>query len=185
MSEPRFYAEKLQHAIHLILFRRGKLPGAKEWELKTKLGRNYRDVIAQLNQLLGELDLEIRRIEEEPSEFDTTSTLDRPDARYVVTLKGSLKPKEARMTGWRIDNLAGLAMALSYVVSKQGKASRQDVEKLLATKFGRWKSLTLMEACIRTGYLREDEPDVLAIGWRTKAEVDLRELMTLLAQARA
>ena len=35
-----FYSDKLKRAMHLLLFRRGKMPGAKEWELKEKVGKN-------------------------------------------------------------------------------------------------------------------------------------------------
>ena len=47
-----FYSDKLKRAVHLLLFRRGKIPGAKDWELKEKLGKNYEQVLEQLNQLL-------------------------------------------------------------------------------------------------------------------------------------
>lgn len=69
-----FYADKLKHAIHLLMFRRGKMPGAREWELKEKLGRNYEQVLAQLNELLSELDLEIKKVSEPRSEEATGSS---------------------------------------------------------------------------------------------------------------
>ena len=62
-EEARFYSDKLKHATHLLLFKRGKMPGAKEWELKSRLGRNYKEIIKQLDVLLEELDLEVKRIE--------------------------------------------------------------------------------------------------------------------------
>ena len=43
-----FYADKLKRAVHLLLFRRGRLPGAREWELKEKLGKNYEQVLAEV-----------------------------------------------------------------------------------------------------------------------------------------
>lgn len=59
-----FYSDKLKRAVHLLLFRRGKMPGARDWELKEKVGKNYEQVLEQLNQLLGELDLEIKKVKE-------------------------------------------------------------------------------------------------------------------------
>jgi hypothetical protein len=56
------------------------------------------------------------------------------------------------------------------------------VEKLIADKVGRWKTLTLMDAFVRNGYLKEDETGSLSLGWRTTSEVKLRDLMTLLAE---
>jgi len=185
-DEKRFYSDKLKHAIHLLLFKRGKMPGAKEWELKASLGKNYREVVKQLDALLADFDLEVKRVE--PDRSDAGQLAKGPpaenpdDARYLVTLRGTLSPKEARLSGWRIDNLAALTIAIAYVVTKQGKAPREEVEKLLAQKVGRWKTLTLLDAFVRNGYLKEDETGSLSLGWRTKSEVNLRDLMTLLAE---
>ena len=181
-----FYSDKLKRAIHLLLFRRGKMPGAKEWELKEKVGKNYKQVLDQLNQILCDLDLEIKKITE-PTTGDMageTRTLEADETRYYVTLKGTLGLKEAKMIGWRIDNLAALGGAIAYLVAKQGKAPREDVEKVLAHKFGRWKAATLVDIFLRTGYLEEDDAGVMSLGWRTKSEVDLRALMTKMAETK-
>jgi len=183
----RFYADKLKQAAHLLLFKRGKMPGAKDWELKMKLGRNYEEVVNQLNLLLGDLDLEVRKIIEESVSAPVvppSTGRGETEARFLVGLKGSLTLREARMCGWRIDNLSALSVAISYLISKQGKASRKDVEKLLAYKFGRWRTMTLVDVFIRSGYLNEDETGLLSLGWRTRAEVDLKSLMTLVLEAR-
>jgi len=188
-DETRFYSDKLKHAIHLLLFKRGKMPGAKEWEVKALLGRNYKEIIKQLDTLLAELDLEIKRVEPEQPQAKQLATSTpgelEDDARYLVTLRGTLTPKEARLSGWRIDNLAALTIAIAYVVTKQGKAPREEVEKLLAEKVGRWKTLSLLDAFVRNGYLKEDEAGSLSLGWRTSSEVNLRDLMTLLAETGA
>lgn len=185
-DEKRFYSDKIKHAIHLLLFKRGKMPGAKEWELKASIGKNYKQVLKQVDALLAELDLEVKRVEPDQSksrQLREASLQENPeDARYLVTLRGTLTPKEARLSGWRIDNLAALTVAIAYVVTKQGKAPREEVEKLIAEKAGRWKTLTLLDAFVRNGYLKEDESGSLSLGWRTASEVNLRDLMTLLAE---
>lgn len=181
-----FYSDKLKRAVHLLLFRRGKMPGAREWELKEKVGRNYEQVLEQLNQLLSELDLEVKKVSE-PRTGEITAEGGPPgleEARYLVTLKGTMGLKEAKMIGWRIDNLAALSACVAYLVSKQGKAPREDLEKLLAHKFGRWKGTTLVDIFIRSGYLEEDDAGTTSLGWRTRSEVDLRALMTKMAEAR-
>jgi len=182
-----FYSDKLKRAIHLLVFRRGKMPGAKEWELKEKVGKNYVQVLDQLNTMLSELDLEIKKVtapssgqmsqEEDPVQMD--------EPRYYVTLKGSLGLKEAKMIGWRIDNLAALSGAIAYVVAKQGKAPREDVEKVVAQKYGRWKAQTLVDVFLRAGYLEEDDAGVMSLGWRTKSEVNLPALMTKMTEGKA
>lgn len=181
-----FYSDKLKRATHLLIFKRGKLPGAREWELKEKIGKNFEQVLEQLNQLLAELDLEIKKVTE-PSQGETLPTGEThtsEEARYFITLKGTLGLKEAKLIGWRIDNLAGLGAALAYLVSKQGKAPRPEIEKLLAIKFGHWKALTLVDIFLRSGYLEEDDAGVMALGWRTRSEVDLRTLMTKMAEVK-
>jgi hypothetical protein len=181
-----FYSDKLKRAIHLLLFRRGKMPGAKEWELKEKLGKNFEQVIEQLNQLLSELDLEIKKVKESSSMETTQEREIHPGdmTRYYITLKGSLGLKEAKMIGWRIDNLAALAASIAYLLSKQGKAPRDDLERLLSNKFGKWKAVTLVDVFLRTGYLEEDDAGVTSIGWRTQSEVDLKTLMTKMAEVK-
>jgi len=181
-----FYSDKLKRAVHLLLFRRGKMPGAREWEFKEKVGKNYEQVLAQLNQLLSDLDLEVKKVNEPRSE-EVTAEGEHPtaeEARYFVTLKGTLGSKEAKLIGWRIDNLAALSASIAYLVSKQGKAPREELEKLLAQKFGRWKALTLVDTFLRTGYVEEDDAGTMSLGWRTRSEVDLRALMTKMAEAK-
>jgi len=182
-----FYADKLKRAVHLLVFRRGKLPGAKEWELKEKVGKNYQQVMEQLNTILSELDLEIKKVSEPPSGQITESeeTVQMNEPRYYVTLKGSLGVKEAKMIGWRIDNLAALTGAIAYLVAKQGKAPREDVERVVAEKYGRWKAATLVDIFLRAGYLEEDDAGVTSLGWRTKTEVNLPALMTKMTEGRA
>jgi len=181
-----FYSDKLKRAIHLLVFRRGKMPGAREWELKEKVGKNYEQVLEQLNQMLSELDLEVKKVTE-PSTGQMTedgTPVPMDEARYYVALKGSLGLKEAKMIGWRIDNLAALSGAISYLVAKQGKAPRDDVEKVIAQKYGRWKAATLVDVFLRTGYLDEDDAGVMALGWRTKSEVNLPALMTKMTEGK-
>ena len=179
-----FYSDKLKRAMHLLLFRRGKMPGAKEWELKEKVGKNFEQVLEQLNQLLSELDLEIRKVKERTPAYATQDGIPADESRYYITLKGTLGVKEAKMIGWRIDNLAALAATVALLMSKQGKAPREDLEKLLANKFGRWKSVTLVDIFLRTGYLEEDDAGVISLGWRTQSEIDLKALMTRMAEVK-
>jgi len=182
-----FYSDKLKRAVHLLVFRRGRMPGAKEWELKEKVGKNYVQVLDQLNTMLSELDLEIKKVTEpssgQMSQEEGPVQMDEP--RYYVTLKGSLGLKEAKMIGWRIDNLAALSGAIAYVVAKQGKAPREDVEKVVAQKYGRWKAQTLVDVFLRAGYLEEDDAGVMSLGWRTKSEVNLPALMTKMTEGKA
>ncbi|MEM2988485.1 MAG: hypothetical protein QXU06_01030 [Candidatus Bathyarchaeia archaeon] len=164
----RFYGDRLKRAAHLLLFKRGKLPGAKAWELKSRVGEDYREVLGQLNEILDAIDLEVKEIEDGGE-----------GSRFLAVLKGTIKPVEARMMGWRIDKLAGLPITIAYIISKQGKAPRKEIEELLSEKLGRWKTMTLLDIYERSGYIAEKD-GLLSLGWRAKAEVDLKRLMTSL-----
>jgi hypothetical protein len=177
LTEPT-YPEKLKRAARLLLFKRGRKPGMKEWELKAALGKRYLEVLKDLNELLKELDLEVYGFEE----VEESSKLEGVEGgrRFLVRLKGTMPIKEAKLLGWRIDNLAALAFTLGMLVSRQGKAERVEVERALGEKLGRWRSMTLVDSMMRNGYIAEEEDGMLCLGWRTKAEVDLKALMTSL-----
>jgi hypothetical protein len=107
--------------------------------------------------------------------------LDR--ARFYVTLRGDLAPKEPKMIGWRIDDLAGLAVTIAYIISKKGQATRKDVEKLLAEKLPEWKVGFNVDRYVRYGYLQQDDKEQLYLDWRTRAEVDENALIDMLLRS--
>jgi len=164
--------EKVARAAQLLLFRRHMQPGVKAWELKRDLGRNYLEVIKVLDGELGKLGLTVKKVGEgeEGSESD----------RYFVTMRGHPSVSEARTFGWRIDDMAILTVALSYILSKRGKAPLKEVERVLEEKFPRWRVEQDIDRFIRRGYLEEDDEGVLYVGWRTRAEVDQKALLGLL-----
>ncbi len=61
---------------------------------------------------------------------------------------------------------------------------RKELEGLIGHKAGRWRSLTLMDTFLRTGYLDEDDEGLVKLGWRTRAELDLQSLMLLIAESK-
>jgi hypothetical protein len=87
------------------------------------------------------------------------------------------------MIGWRIDDLAGLAITISYIISKKGQVPRKDVEDLLGEKIPGWKVGINIDRYIRYGYLSQDDNQQLYLDWRTRAEVDQRALIDMLLNA--
>ena len=85
--------------------------------------------------------------------------------------------------GWRIDDLAGLAITISYITSKKGQTARKDVEKMLGEKMPNWKIGLNLDRYIRYGYLMQDEKGQLFLDWRTRAEVDQKALIDMLLSA--
>jgi hypothetical protein len=178
------YASKMKRATHMLFYRRHQKPGVKGWELQKALGADYPKVLEVLDDYLKSLDLQVKTVFEEektPVGKPTLEELNR--ARFYVTLRGELTPKESKMIGWRIDDLAGLAVAISYIISKKGQAPRKDVEELLSEKLPGWKVGINIDRYIRYGYLQDDENDQLYLDWRTRAEVDEKALINLLLNA--
>jgi hypothetical protein len=175
-----FYASKLKRATHMLFYKRHAKPGVKGWELRKVLGSDYPKVLKLLDDYLKALDLQVKTVFELEKQIEkpTPEQLDR--ARFMITLRGELTPKEAKMIGWRIDDLAGLAVAVSYVISKKGKAPRKEVEDLLRNKIPGWKVGINVDRYIRSGYLTQDDAGQLYLDWRTRAEVDQKQLIDLL-----
>ena len=177
------YAAKVKRATHMLFYRRHQKPGVKGWELHKALGSDYPKVLDVMDDFLKPLDLQVKTIYEE-EKAPEKPTLDEQDkARFYVTLRGDLQPKEAKMIGWRIDDLAGLAITISFIISKKGQASRRDVEELLGEKLAGWKVGLNLDRYIRYGYLQQDDNEQLYLDWRTRAEVDQKALIDLLLRS--
>ena len=174
------YLRKLKRATHLLFYKRHRKPGVKGWELRKRLGSDYPKVLGLLDSYLEKLDLQVKTVfeEEKPAEKPTLEQLDK--ARFFITLRGGLTPKETKMSGWRIDDIAGLAISVAYIISKKGKATRDEVERLLRDKLPGWRVDLNIDRYIRAGYLAQDEGQQLYLDWRTRAEVDEKTLVDLL-----
>jgi len=177
------YAAKLKRATHLLFFKRHVKPGVKGWELRKTLGSDYPKVLKIMDDYLRALDLEVKTIFEEGKQIEKPSLEQLDKARFYVALRGELVPKEAKMIGWRIDDFAGLAVTIAYIVSRKGRASREEVEELLREKLPGWKVGLNIDRYIRYGYLTQDESGQLYLDWRTRAEVDQKNLINLILTA--
>lgn len=175
-----YYASKIKRAIHMLFYRRHKKPGVKGWELRKALGADYPKVLKILDDYLKALDLQVKTVFEEEKTVEKPTLEELDKARFFVTLRGELTPKETKMIGWRIDDLAGLAISIAYIISKKGKAQRKEVEDLLRDKLPGWKVGLNIDRYIRYGYLTQDESEQLYLDWRTRAEVDQKALIDLL-----
>ena len=183
MKRKSYYARKIKRAAHLLFYRRHKKPGVKGWELKKRLGSDYPKVLNILDNYLEKLDLQVKTVfeGEKPAEKPILEELNK--ARFYVTVRGGITPKESKLCGWRIDDIAGLAVSISYIISKKGRVPREEVEDLLRNKLPGWRVDINMNRYIRSGYLAEDENKQLYLDWRTHAEVDQNALVDLLLGA--
>ena len=176
------YGSKVKRATQMLFYKRHQKPGVKGWELHKVLGSDYPKVLDVLDDYLKPLDLQVKTVfeEEKAPEKPTLEELDR--ARFFVALRGDLSVKD-KLMGWRIDDLAGLAITISFIISKKGQAARKDVEKLLSEKMPNWKIGLNIDRYIRYGYLTQDDNAQLFLDWRTRAEVDQKKLIDMLLSA--
>jgi hypothetical protein len=179
MSENRAsYARRVKRAAHLLLYRRHRQPGAKGWELKKYLGKNFPQVLDLLDQQFDPLGLQIQTVYEGEVNPENPSSEQMDRARYYATIKGPLSPSELVMSGWRVDNVAVLVVTVAYIISQQGKASRRELEQILNEKFPKTRIERSLNRFIRQGYINQDE-DVLYLDWRARAEIDQKALIKL------
>ncbi len=174
----RAYSRKVKDAVHLLFFTHHRLPGVRGWELRQELGTEWLQVIDVLDEQLKPLDLKVTRAIDDPDLVEPTSA-QLTDARFYITMRGSVDQKMSKSIGWRIDDIAGLAVAIAYLISKQGKSPRTEVEKILSEKLPGWRTKMNIDRYIRQGYLGEDDRGTLFIGWRSRAEVDQKQLVDL------
>jgi len=176
----RAYARKTRQAVHLLFFKHHRLPGVRGWELRQELGPEWLEVLEVLDRQLKPLDLQVTRVLDEPEIYEEPTKAQLSDARYYITLRGTVKQKTAKTIGWRIDDIAGLAVAIAYLISKQGKAPRGDVERVLKEKLPGWRARMNIDRYIEEGYLGEDEGGILYLDWRSRAEIDQKQLVDLI-----
>ena len=177
-ASDKAYARKVRDAVHLLFFKHHKLPGVRGWELRKELGTEWQSVLEVLDKQLKPLDLKVTRVFDEPDIVAPTGA-QLADARYYVTMRGTVDQKTAKTIGWRIDDIAGLAVTVAFIISKQGKAPRKDVERVLQEKLPGWRVKLNIDKYVQQGYLGEDEQGVLFMGWRSRAEIDQKKLVDL------
>lgn len=180
MKRKAYYSRKIKRAAQLLLYKRHRTPGVKGWELKNKLGSDYPKILKVLDDHLGKLDLQVKTVFEGEEPSGEPSLEDLNKAKFYITIRDGFPPRDARMMGWRIDDIAGLATSISYIISKKGKTTRKEVQDLLRSKLPGWRVEMNMNRYIKSGYLGEDEYGMLYLDWRTRAEIDQKELVKLL-----
>lgn len=175
----RAYSRKVKDAVHLLFFKHHRLPGVRGWELRQELGPDWLDVIDVLDGQLKPLDLKVTRALDDPDLITEPTRAQLADARFYITMAGTVDQKTAKTIGWRIDDIAGLAVTVAFLISKQGKSLRVDVEKTLAEKLPGWRAKMNIDRYIEQGYLGEDEGGILYLDWRSRAEIDQKQLVDL------
>lgn len=171
-QEKALLERKVRKAFQVLVLQRGRNPGVKGWELKRHLGREYRQIVGVLSEDISPLGLEVFEVKGADGTDDTS--------RFLLRFKEPPSISEAETSGIRIDDLAVLAATIAFINSKQGRAARREVEQFLREKFPKWRVEYSLDRYVKRGYLEQDDTALLHIGWRTRAEVDEKTLMTML-----
>lgn len=178
MSEEEV-SRKVKRASQLLFFQRHRRPGVRGWELRKALGKEYMEVIDVLKAELDKLNLQVKVVFEEGEVPKEPSEEQLERARFFLTIKNPLHVSDYLTSGWRIDDVAALAATIAFIISRQGKAPRNEVEQLLREKFPKWRVELNLDRFIRSGYLAQDD-GILYIDWRARAEIDYRALVNLI-----
>ncbi len=165
--------DKIKRAAHILMLRSHSKPGVKGWELRRALGDDYIRVIELLDKELSDIGFKVAiktESGEEPSSKD-----DYDDSFFYVTFKSPPDWPEIRGSGWRIDELAALAVAISLIAGRGGKAKYEEILDVLAKKIPERRARALITRFIKQGYISGEEE--LELGWRTLVEVDVKGLL--------
>ncbi|RLF98312.1 MAG: hypothetical protein DRN49_06070 [Thaumarchaeota archaeon] len=179
----RVPSSKLRRAARLLFYRGGGRPGVKGWVLARVVGAEFPRVVKALNSLIEPLGFQVVAVDNEGNRL----SLDKEPrelrrALFLVLMKGPVSVDEAKSSGWRIDDLAMLSASLLYLLSRGGKANRNELFSVLKSKFPYPRLSYVFDRLIRLGYLKE-EGDLIVIGWRSKVEIDLNKLLEMDGQA--
>ena len=162
---------KFSRLAYLLFFKRHMYPGAREWELEKYIGRDYDNVVDEFNDYISSLGLSVKKVVVEEK--------DKKAVYYLVQPKTSLSISEVKTFGWRIDEMAVLTVALANILADNGKTLRREIENVLKEKIPEWRVVRLLDKFIKLKYL-DEEDEYLKIGLRTRLEIDLSRLTSLL-----
>jgi hypothetical protein len=172
------YAGKIKKATQMLFYKSHAKPGVKGWELRKAIGGDYLKVLDIMEDYLKPMDLQVKTVFEEEKTPEKPTVEDLDKARFFIVLRDVVT--KDKLMGWRVDDLAGLALTISFIVANKGQTTRKGVEKLLGEKIPNWKVSLNIDRYIRNGYLMQDDNGQLFLDWRTRAEVDQKKLIDML-----
>ncbi|MEM2940478.1 MAG: hypothetical protein QW304_02880 [Thermoproteota archaeon] len=183
MEQEEKLRSRVARAVQLLFFKSHRVPGVKGWELKKNLGPAYISIIKFLNTRLQELGLTIKIVSDDGKELSMSEDESKlSTARFYVTLRDELSLTAAKTMGWSIDEIAGLAVVISTIISHKGSAPAKEVEEVLKKKFPGWRVRLNLSRYIKRGYVAEDGSN-LVLGWRTYAELDVEKFVHYILSA--
>jgi hypothetical protein len=164
--------DKALRAFRMLLISRGR-PGVKGWELKRHFGPGYLRVLEVVKVEAGKLGMELRSVEDEEGRG--------PDfARYLLVTSEPAADVGSPLT---MVEAAALALIITFIYGGRGEVPLKEVQQALYTKLNKWRAEQALYRLLRLGYIEVD--DVVRLGWRTRAEVDVDKLARALISIRS
>lgn len=173
--------EKMKKALHLMLIQRKSIPGTTGYELKKFIGKKYLYVIKLLNSELDSYGLMVKVVlPEDIKDPKNPSEEDYLRAHYYIVSKEPILG--LKMKGnFNIEELACLSACIIQVLARANNANVNDLKELLENKVGKIKAPRYIEKFRKLGYLEINNEGIVKLGWRTKAEINIENLLKLLA----
>ena len=82
---------------------------------------------------------------------------------------------------FNMEELGALAASILLIYSKNNKYEYENLIDFLSNKISKLKTRRFIDKFIKKGYLEIDENNILSLGWRTYAEIDLQMLTKIIA----
>jgi hypothetical protein len=171
--------EKMKKALLLLLIQNKFIPGVKGWELRKYIGSKYPYILKLLDKELEDYGLKVKIVFDESIKDAENPTLNDYDKAHIYITSSS--PIYYSLKGqFNIEELGCLSACIIYIISKSNNANLQELINFLSSKIPKIKAKGYVEKFKRKGYLKIKD-NIVSIGWRTKAEIDLDALVKLLA----
>ncbi len=89
---------------------------------------------------------------------------------------------EEKKVGWILEDKPSTTLKTKdvFIIHGHDEKATLELEKMLREKLPKWKVEWNLRRFVRKGYIVKGEDDMIAIGWRSLVEVDLKSLLTLL-----
>ncbi len=165
--------DKALRALRMLLISRGR-PGIKGWELRRHFGPGYLRVLEVVKVEASKLGLELRSVEDEEGKG--------PDfARYMLVTSEPAAEVGSPLT---MVEAAALALIVTFVYGGRNEVPLKEVRQALYAKLNKWRADQALYRLSRLGYIDIDD-DIVRLGWRTRAEVNVERLARALVAIRS
>jgi len=147
--------------------------------IKKHIGSKYPYILKLLDKELEDYGLKLKIVFDENIKDVNNPSLSDYDRAHIYII--SSEPVYYNLKGqFNIEELGCLAACIIFLISKSNNANLQELIDYLSSKIPKIKVKGFVEKFKRKGYLKIQN-NIVSLGWRTKAEIDLDSLIKLLA----